>query len=91
MMRIPGFGAEASLGSIRFFAMKQLSHIDTSRVVPQLPVGETGSGFCARKANECTYNCPPGDSACRDECDRLFWCCMTGCGAAFNPVGGIRQ
>jgi hypothetical protein len=76
---IPGFTADGSLyGPSMKYPMVARSRDSRAQVMPALPV-ETGPGFCARKANECTDNCRPEDSACRDECDTLFWCCLTGC------------
>ena len=78
-MHIPGFTAEASLyGPGMSYQMVANSPHSRLQVTPALQV-ETGPGFCARKANECTEGCEPADSACRDECDTLFWCCLTGC------------
>ncbi|MEO8185594.1 MAG: hypothetical protein ABI895_42865 [Deltaproteobacteria bacterium] len=53
--------------------------------------GESGSGFCARKANECTDECRPENSACRDDCDTLFWCCLEGCGVVVDQAGIFGQ
>lgn len=87
MRSIPGFTADGSLyGRGTKYQMVARSRDSRHQVTPALPI-ETGPGFCARKANECTYNCAPGDDACRDECDRLFWCCMGGCGIEIG--GGV--
>ena len=78
-IKMPEFTAEASLyGSGVSYQMVANTPDSRLQVTPALPV-ETGPGFCARKANECTGGCRPEDSACRDECDTLFWCCLTGC------------
>jgi hypothetical protein len=77
--RMPGFTAETSLyRSGMSYQMVANPRDSGLQVTLALPV-ETGPGFCARKANECTDGCRPEDSACRDDCDTLFWCCLTGC------------
>jgi hypothetical protein len=77
--RMPGFTAEASLYRPGMSYQIVANSLDSGlRVTPALPV-ESGPGFCARKANECTDGCRPEDSGCRDDCDTLFWCCLEGC------------
>jgi hypothetical protein len=89
-MNMPGFNAETSLyGPGISYQMGANSPDSRLQVTPALGV-ETGPGFCARKANECTDACRPEDSACRDDCDTLFWCCLTGCNVEVG-LGGFRQ
>jgi hypothetical protein len=85
-MNMPRFTAEESLHSKRSeYAQWQPGRYDGSRIVPQLFRGVTDTKTCASKANDCTNECRPSDSACRDQCDCLFWCCVTGGG-----VGCLR-
>ena len=77
---MPEFTAEASLYRPRMSYQMVANTADSRlQVTPALPRWEGGPAFCARKANECTEGCRPEDSACRDDCDSLFWCCLTGC------------
>jgi len=96
MRSIPGFTADDSLyGRSMKYQMVARSRDSRRHVTPALAI-ETGPGFCARKANECTDNCRPQDSNCRDDCDTLFWCCLTGCDitidrAALGQLGVFRM
>jgi hypothetical protein len=88
-LNMPGFVAEESLPhASRIYSTSAWGGSDASRVVPQMRrVGETGPGYCARIANECTDACGPIDrGGCRDRCDDLFWDCMAGRAS----LGGIR-
>lgn len=82
---MPDFNAEASFyGPGRGYQMVANSLDSILQVTPARMV-ETGFGFCARQANECTDACRPADSGCRDDCDSLFWCCLTGCDVVIGP------
>ena len=87
---MPGFVAENSLHSASLpYAQWKPGGSKATQIVPQLRP-ETGSGFCARKANECTDGCRPSDSDCRDDCDTLFWCCLTGCDVVIDRSALFR-
>jgi hypothetical protein len=90
---IPGFTAELSLRGVssrniwHYARSHSGEYLQESRIIPQLPLGVgVSSAECAKRANDCTNNCTPGDSNCRDICDCYFWCCITGGGG-----GCLRQ
>jgi hypothetical protein len=94
-MNMPGFTAEASLyrGAMSY---QTVANFRDSRLLlmPALGKGvQTGgkscSARCADAANNCTSGCRPEDSACRDDCDSAFWCCLTGCGIGAGVPGTV--
>jgi hypothetical protein len=95
---IPGFTADASLyGARRHYCMHSSWPGDLAGgllLMPALRIGvQTGgkscSARCADAANNCTSACRPEDSACRDNCDSAFWCCLTGCGIGVGMLGTV--
>jgi hypothetical protein len=94
-IQMPGFTADASLyrGGMSY---QMVANSRDSRLLltPALRFGaETGgkscSARCAAAANNCTGGCRPEDSACRNDCDSAFWCCLIGCGIGGGMFGTV--
>lgn len=86
-MNTPGFSADASL--YRMTTSYRMMAFDISSSSQILPVSVSrfcGSG-CAAASNDCTRQCSPYDTACRDTCTDQFFGCYGFCTTILNAFG----